>query len=132
MKIGELATAAGVTVDTIRYYERRGLIPPPRRRPSGYRDYEPATVERVVLARRLQQLGLTLDEIIDALQAHDGGGATCQSERWRLDAVIERVDGQIAELTSLRHTIDKTRSRCDAGQCDLIAEPVEAHDVSSR
>lgn len=120
MKIGEVATAAEVTVDTIRYYERRGVIPPPQRRPSGYRDYEPAIVERIRMARRLQQMGLTLAEIIDALHAHDEGTATCESERWRLDVVLERIDRQIAELTALRQSIHRARARCDGGDCMLL------------
>ena len=74
MKIGQVAADADVTVDTVRFYERRGVLPPPERRPSGYREYTPAAVERIRMARDLQQLGLTLDEIIDALHAHDAGG----------------------------------------------------------
>src|SRR5690606_34620584 len=80
VKIGEVAASAGVTVDTIRFYERRGVLPEPERRPSGYREYPPDTVQRIQLARSLQRVGLTLDEIVDALHAHDTGNATCDSE----------------------------------------------------
>ena len=73
MKIGQVADAAGVSVDTVRFYERRGVLPAPERLPSGYRTYGSATVERIRLARRLQALGLTLDEVIDALHATDTG-----------------------------------------------------------
>lgn len=119
MKIGEVAAAAGVTIDTIRFYERRGVLPEPRRRPSGYRDYSSEVVERIVLARRLQGVGLTLDEIVDALRAHDAGGATCQSERWRLDVALERVEQRLAELQAVRRTIRRTRAACEAGDCGL-------------
>ena len=69
MKIGQLARAAGVTVDTVRFYERRGVLPQAARLPSGYRVYTAATVERIRLARTLQALGFTLDEVVDALHA---------------------------------------------------------------
>lgn len=121
MKIGEVAIAADVTVDTIRFYERRGLLAPPSRRPSGYRDYEPEVVQRLRMARSLQQIGLTLDEIIDALRAHDAGTATCDSERWRLDVALERIDQRIAELRSVRRTITRARTRCVDGKCALLS-----------
>ncbi|MCB0965929.1 MAG: MerR family transcriptional regulator [Ilumatobacter sp.] len=120
MKIGEVAVAAGVTVDTIRFYERRGVLPEPDRRPSGYRDYPAEIVERIRLARSLQGVGLTLDEIVDALAAHDAGGATCDSERWRLDVALERVEQRIADLQAVRRTIRRTKARCESGACSLI------------
>src|SRR5689334_14878785 len=98
MKIGEVARDVGVSIDTVRFYERRGIVPAPPRRASGYRDYDVSTVERIRLARTLQGLGLTLDEVIDALSAHDSGGATCESELWRLEAVLARIDTTIASL----------------------------------
>jgi DNA-binding transcriptional MerR regulator len=117
MKIGQLAEQAGVSVDTVRFYERRGVLPAPERMPSGYRTYSPAAVERIRLARRLQALGLTLDEVIDALHATDRGDATCVSERWRLEAVLERIDAKIAELRTVRREINKVVAACDRGEC---------------
>ena len=119
MKIGEVATAAGVTVDTIRFYERRGVVPTPKRRPSGYREYPGDVVDRIRLARQLQGVGLTLDEIVDALRAHDAGGATCESERWRLDVALERVEHRLAELRAVRRAIRRTQAQCAAGDCGL-------------
>lgn len=119
MKIGEVAASAGVTVDTIRFYERRGLLPEPERRPSGYREYPPDTVQRIQLARSLQSVGLTLDEIVDALHAHDAGNATCDTERWRLDVALERVDERIAELRTVRRSIRRAQTACEAGNCSL-------------
>ena len=60
MKIGEIASEAGVTVDTVRFYERVGVLPPPARTESGYRDYQRDTVERIKLTRELQAIGFTL------------------------------------------------------------------------
>ena len=107
MKIGQIASEAGVTVDTVRFYERVGVLPEPARTESGYRDYEPGTVERE--ADRLQ------------LAAHDAGGATCESERWRLDAVLARVDAKLAELTATRERILEARQACEEGCCLFTA-----------
>lgn len=123
MKIGEVARRAGVSIDTVRFYEQRGVLPPALRRPSGYRDYNPSTVDRIQLARQMQSVGLSLDEIIDALAAHDTGRATCESEGWRLDAALARVDARIAELKAVRRQIVKTKIACAIGTCTLAASP---------
>jgi DNA-binding transcriptional MerR regulator len=117
MKIGEVAGQAGVTVDTVRFYERVGVLPPAARTESGYRDYEAGTVERIRLTRELQGLGFTLTDAVDALAAHDAGGATCESERWRLQAVLDRVDAKLAELTALRGRIVDAQEACAGGRC---------------
>jgi DNA-binding transcriptional MerR regulator len=133
MRIGQVAADAEVSVDTVRFYERRGLLPAARRRPSGYREYPPTTVDRIRLARTLQQLGLTLDEITDALRAHDSGTATCDSELWRLQAVIDRIDARIAELRRTRRLVATTMKECQAGRCRLATglspslDPTPAH-----
>ena len=119
MRIGEVADQARVTVDTVRYYERRGLLTRAERSPSGYRDFDAAAVERLDLIRRLQGIGLTIAEIRDALGAHDIGGATCDSERWRIEAVRERVDTKISELTALRVRVDAVLTACATGECSL-------------
>jgi len=117
VKIGQVATEAGVSVDTVRFYERRGVLPAPDRRPSGYRDYPASTVERIRTARALQNLGFRLDEIVDALRAHDSGTATCASELWRLEAVVERLDARLAELERTRRDIAATIAECRGGRC---------------
>jgi DNA-binding transcriptional MerR regulator len=95
------------------------VLPRPERTASGYRIYTLETVDRLRLARRLQQLGFTLDEIIDGLAVHDGGGATCESERWRLDAVLERIEARIGELRDLRREVRRAVSACEKGCCVL-------------
>jgi len=122
MKIGQVADLAEVSIDTVRFYERRGVLPAPERTASGYRTYTAATVERIRLARRLQQLGLTLDEVIDALHATDHGDITCTSERWRLEAVLDRIDTKIAELQATRRHVQEVITACDSGNC-AFAEP---------
>ena len=121
MKIGEVAARADVSVDTVRFYERRGVLPAPARRPSGYREYDESTVERIRSARELQQLGFTLDEVVDALRAHDSGGVTCASELWRLETAMDRIDQRIAELRRTRRHIARTMQECAAGRCRFAA-----------
>ena len=121
MRIGEIAARSGVTVDTVRFYERLGVLPSPEREPSGYRNYAAETVERIQLTRELQAIGFSLKEVIDALAAHDAGGATCESERWRLDGVLARVDAKLAELDALRGRIVEARDACAGGRCRLTA-----------
>jgi DNA-binding transcriptional MerR regulator len=119
MKIGQVAREAGVSIDTVRFYERRGILPTPARRPSGYRIFTQAAVERIRIARALQHLGLTLDEVIDALRAHDQGGATCDTERWRLEAVVDRIDTKMAELQHARQAATQALEDCQSGRCQL-------------
>jgi DNA-binding transcriptional MerR regulator len=119
MRIGEIAKQAGVTVDTVRFYERVGVLPAPERTESGYRDYVPETIERILFTRELQAIGFTLADAVDALAAHDTGDATCESERWRLDAALARVDAKLAELHALRARIVEAKDACAGGRCML-------------
>lgn len=119
MKIGQVAKQAGVSVDTVRFYERRGVLPAAERRPSGYRVFSESTVERIRTAKALQDMGLTLDEVIDALQTHDLGGATCDSERWRLEAVVDRISAKITELERARQNTLDILQDCRTGRCRL-------------
>jgi DNA-binding transcriptional MerR regulator len=132
VKIGEVAGEAGVTVDTVRFYERVGVLPAPARTESGYRDYADGTVERIRLTRELQGLGFTLADAVDALAAHDAGGATCESERWRLQAVLDRVDAKLAELTALRGRIVDAQEACADGRCLLTSRDGVHHSRGIR
>lgn len=129
MKIGHVAQEAGVSVDTVRFYERRGILPPAERRPSGYRVFGAAAVERIRMAKALQELGFTLDEVVDALTAHDQGGTTCDSERWRLEAVVHRLDAKIAELAGARSAAVESLRDCQAGRCRLTQEAGRPRDA---
>jgi DNA-binding transcriptional MerR regulator len=126
LRIGAVARKAGVSTDTVRYYERRGLLAPAGRLPSGYRLYTPAVVGTIALARWLQGLGMTLDEVADALKAHDRADVTCQSERWRLEAVLDRTRARLAELTGLENRVTDVLGACVAGHCQLRLNPEPA------
>jgi DNA-binding transcriptional MerR regulator len=121
VKIGQVASDAGVSVDTVRFYERRGVIPVATRQPSGYREYPSSTIDRIRMARALRQLGFTLAEIVAALQAHDAGDATCDSELWRLEGVVKRLDARISELRRTRLLVTTTMRECRAGRCRLTS-----------
>lgn len=123
VKIGELAKRSGVSVDAIRYYERRGVLPRAERTDSRYRVFSEESVARLTLVRQLQDLGFTLDEVTDALQAHDSGNATCETERWRLEQVSERIDQKIRDLQGTRQSIQATLADCERGACRLLISP---------
>jgi DNA-binding transcriptional MerR regulator len=120
LKIGEIARRAGVTVDSVRFYERRGVLPTPPRRASGYRQYSEATVERIRFAKSLQALGFTLDEVADVLRGVDAGIASCERDRPRFEAVLARIDERIAELNRIRRDLRSTLRRCRDGSCTLL------------
>ena len=132
MNIGELARSAGVNIDTVRFYERRGVLPRPDRRPSGYRVYSDATVQRLRLARTLQSLGFTLDEIVGAFHASARGDATCETERWRLEAVLKRLDAKISDLRRTRNEVVQALAECEAGRCRFAGPNLLPSRQSSR
>jgi DNA-binding transcriptional MerR regulator len=121
VKIGQVASEAGVSIDTVRFYERRGLLPPAARTASGYRVFPESAVTRITVTRRLQQLGLTLDEIIGALHGQEAGPAACESERWRLYAALDRIEARIADLTRVRGEVCAALAACEAGSCPVLA-----------
>ncbi len=102
MKIGELANACDVPAQTIRFYERRGLLPEPNRLPNGYRSYDDATIERITFIRRSQAAGLTLAEIGGVLDVRAGGHAPCSHVSELLTTKLDEVHARIDELTALK------------------------------
>lgn len=120
MKIGQVARAAGVAIDTIRYYERRGILPEPQRRPSGYRAYDARTVERLKLVRHLKDLGLSLDDASGLLDALADPRADCVRARPRIEAALRRVEVQLAALGLVRRRLRRALQRCALGTCDLV------------
>jgi DNA-binding transcriptional MerR regulator len=120
LKIGDVARSAGVTVDTVRFYERRGVLPAPMRRQSGYRQYSQATIERIRFAKSLQALSFTLDEIADVFRAVEAGVASCERERPRFETVLARIDEKIAELGAIRRDLVTTLKRCRDGSCTFM------------
>ena len=112
LTIGRIAHSAGVAIDTIRFYEREGLLPAPRRRPSGYREYDQAAVSRLRFIRKAKDLGFTLDEIREllALSADRHGGV--EGVRERAAARLLAIDERIAELQRVRDGLSELVDAC--------------------
>jgi DNA-binding transcriptional MerR regulator len=121
LKIGQVARLVGVGIDTVRYYEKLGLLPAAPRRPSGYRVFDDVTVERLRLIKQLQDLGLSLHEI-DAMLRASGEHATCEHESDKIRAALARAEQKIAALEAIRTKLRGALSRCTSGQCTLVAQ----------
>ena len=110
LTIGRLARAAGVNVETVRYYQRVGLLEEPPRPAGGYRTYPPDTVERIRFIKRAQKLGFRLQEIRELLEL---GEASCRDVQQRARRKREQIDRQIADLQALRNTLDTLIRTCE-------------------
>lgn len=113
LSIGELAGRAGVSVDTVRHYERRGLIATAERTPSGYRKFRPEAVRRVLEVRAAVELGFSLDELARAIAARERGTPPCRSVRELLAGKRVELDRRIDELVARRVRVDATLARWD-------------------
>ena len=113
LTIGRLAELAGVTPDTIRYYERVGVLPKPTRTPSGYRQYPDLVVNRLRLVRNAQQFGFSLREIAGFLHVRAAGGAPCRAVRDAGQRMLEAIDQQISALVSTRRQMHDTLTAWD-------------------
>ena len=119
LRSGELARAAGVSTDTLRHYERLGVLPQAPRSQSGYRSYPPESLERVKLVQHALGLGFTLAELAEILQTRDRGGAPCKRVLSFLETKLESLERQIKDLIALREymetIVDHWRSRLGQG-----------------
>lgn len=112
MKIGALAEATGTQVETIRFYEREGLLPPPARADNNYRVYLPAHVERLAFIRQCRNLDMTLDEIRALMALREAPAQDCGEINALLDAHIEHVARRIRQLRALEGDLRALRARC--------------------
>lgn len=113
MRSSEVATKAQVNVQTLRYYERRGLLAEPQRTSSGYRVYTPDAVQVVRFVKRAQQLGFTLDDIEDLLHLADGGPDSCQEAKAMARSRIADLQRRIDELAGMRDALARLVDTCD-------------------
>ena len=112
MKIGEVANAAGVGIDAIRFYEREGLIPEPARRPSGYREYSPDAVMDLRFIRRAKELGFSLKEISELLSIERESDATAADVKTLAEQKVADLEGKIRALQRMKRALRKVAERC--------------------
>lgn len=123
VKIGSVAKDAGVGVDTLRYYERRGLLAKPTRRGSGYREYPPETAQLVRFIKRAQGLGFTLEEVGELLRLREGGNRV--RARALAEEKVGEIDEKLSRLTAMRRALSGLVSACScnsgrAPKCPII------------
>ena len=139
MRIGEVAERSGLTVKTIRFYEQAGVLPPPQRLESGYRDYDDEALARLAFVKAAQAAGLSLAEIRRVIAVRDEAGPPCQHVVDLLHAHVADLNSRIAELTELREQVGRLLDRaarldpaaCEGAQvCQVI--PTQEHPPHPR
>ncbi len=135
MLIGELAETVGLDTQTIRFYERRGLLPEPRRAANGYRTYDASSATRVLFIRSAQTAGLTLAEIMGVVAVRDHGEVPCAHVTALLSSKLDAVRARRAELAALESELERLIARGDildpadctgSDVCQILAAPGRA------
>ena len=139
MRSSELAERVGLNPETLRYYERRGLLQPPPRTSGGYRDYPTAAVGLLRFVKRAQELGFTLNGVDELLNLDAGGPEGCDAARALAEARRRDIDSRIADLQRMRNSLTDLIATCErpAGEracalLDAIANPVMSTEGGSR
>lgn len=131
LKVGEVAKQAGVNLQTIHYYERRGLLPRPPRTGSNYRAYPEDAVRRVRFIKRAQELGFTLKEIQELLSLRAAPRARCADVRKRAEIKVQDIDDKIRTLQAIRKALTKLIGECSGEgpvtQCPIL-EALDSED----
>jgi MerR family copper efflux transcriptional regulator len=124
MKIGQLAKQAATPIDTVRYYERHGLLPEPQRRASGYRDYTHDDVRRLRFVRRAKALGFSLTEIRELLDLSSQPERDMADMKAAAAVKLADVEAKLAELTRIRDGLQTLVAACpghgNVGECPIL------------
>src|SRR4051794_17305715 len=124
LMIGQVASQTGVGVETIRFYERQGLLAPPARRASGYRQYDEEVVTRIRFIRRAKDLGFSLSEIEALLNLRMGSEDACAETKRLILEKIEQIDEKIRDLQSVRNAFSDMVASCDeegsGSECPIL------------
>ncbi|HEX9672367.1 MAG TPA: heavy metal-responsive transcriptional regulator [Burkholderiales bacterium] len=124
LTIGRVARSAGLAIDTVRYYEREGLLQKPARTPSGYRQYSADAVARLRFIRQAKELGFTLAEIRELLALKVAPGKSCADVRARAQAKIADVEQRIAQLDRMKRALVKLAAACSGrgptSECPIL------------
>jgi MerR family transcriptional regulator, mercuric resistance operon regulatory protein len=116
MTIGKLSAKTDVNIETIRYYEKEGILPLPPRTQNGYRDYSKEHVKRLMFVRRSRELGFSLDEIRTLLVIVDGSRLTCAEVKDVTLTHLDAIRKKITDLQKLEKTLQKTTDQCKGGK----------------
>jgi len=131
LKVGEIAKQAGVNLQTIHYYERRGLLSRPPRTESNYRAYPEDAVRRVLFIKCAQELGFTLKEIKDLLSLRAAPRTRCADVRHRAEAKVQNIDDKVRTLQAMRKALAKVIGECSGNgpvsQCPIL-EALDSED----
>ena len=124
LSIGDIAKRTGVTVETLRFYEKQGLIPTPARSASGYRQYPQTTVKRVQLVQRAKAVGFTLSDIRELLALRTQPGVTCVDIRRRAESKIAEIEAKLDELERMRQALRRLAAQCSndgtVSECPIL------------
>lgn len=124
MKTGQVAAAAGVNIQTLRYYERRGILEEPERHASGYRDYPESAVQLVRFVKRSQELGFTLDEIEELLLLRDDATRSCTEVRDAAAVKIEDIEQKMKTLRAMKKAlttlVDTCQGKGSTRECPIL------------
>ena len=120
----QLANSAGVNVETLRYYERRGLLPEPPRRASGYRQYSQDDVARIQFIKRAKELGFTLQEVQELLNLRVDPDTPCAMVKRRADLKIIDIEEKLRSLKRIKKALNKLAATCSGrgpvGDCPIL------------
>lgn len=126
LSIGQVAKQTGITVETVRFYEKQGLIDAPRRSQSGYRQYPQDTIKRVRFIQNAKEVGFTLKDIAELLALRQEPGTSCADIQQRATLKIDEVDQKIRDLNRIRNALARMITKCSEtgglSQCPILEE----------
>ena len=126
MRTSELARRTGVNTETLRYYERRGLLEVPPRAPGGYRDFPPEAVWGIRFIKRAQELGFSLEEVDELLHLSEGGPESCEVARTVATARRADLEARIADLQRMSESLSELIATCELPRSDRSCALLEA------
>lgn len=127
--ISQLAEQTQINVQTVRYYERRGILPKPKRRQSGYREYNNSDVQKILFIKRAQNLGFTLEEISELLLLRVDPESNCQNVCSHATEKVKEIEQKIQELKQMKQALERLIDTCQAypeKKC-MILDFLEGH-----
>lgn len=123
LSIGKVSAATGCNIETIRFYEKQGLLPEPSRTPGGHRVYNTSQVQRLIFIRRARELGFSMAEIRELLSIVDGDHVSCELVKSIAEQHLADVEAKLADLTKMQRTLGDLAEQCsgkDVPDCPIL------------